>query len=423
MTTGTERLAVDGGTPVRSDPLPLGKGAALLGEEERAAVLEVLESGSLFRYYGPKLLGKVAAFEDGVRAMLGARHAVATSSGTAALRTALAALGVGCGDEVVVPAFTFIATINAVVAAGAVPVLAEIDETLNVDAADVAARFTERTAAVVPVHLENVACDLDPLLEVSTRAGVPVIEDTAQSMGATYRGRALGTLGALGCFSLQLEKNVTAGEGGVVTTEDDGLYLRAARYQDQGGQFVTQHAGGRGEDLDEPFLGENLRMTEIAGAIAGVQLARLPDLLAALRRNQRRVLDGVGGVDGLTPRRRPDPEGDGGSSATWFLPDGEVARRVVKALRAEGVPCAQMYRGQPVYANPALAAKRTASGKGGPWNCAEHPTGVGYHPGLCPRTEDLASRSLTVGIGPAWSESDCDDAVTAIHKVATAVLA
>ncbi len=417
-----ERLAVDGGQPVRLDPLPLGKGVALLGDEERAEVLEVLESRSLFRYYGPNLLGKVAAFEKSVCATLGAGFAVATSSGTAALRTALAALGVGCGDEVIVPAFTFIATVNAVVVAGAVPVFAEVDETLGLDPADFETKISERTTAVIPVHLENVACDMDPILDIAHRRGIPILEDAAQSMGSTYRGKSLGTLGELGTFSLQLEKNVTTGEGGVVVTSDEKLYLRAARYQDQGGQFVTSHGSTRGAELDEPFVGENFRMTEIAGAIAGPQFKKLPGLLERMRERKTRILGSVGEVPGMQRRRIPDPDGDGSSSITWFLPDAQTARLFVKALLAEGIPSGQIYDGKPVYATPSILAKRTASGKGGPWNCAEHPSNVEYRMGMCPRTEDLASRSISVGVGAAFTDEDCDDVTEAVLKVARHIL-
>jgi 8-amino-3,8-dideoxy-alpha-D-manno-octulosonate transaminase len=417
-----ERLAIDGGKPVLPAMLATGKGVALIGDEERKAVLEVLDSRSLFRYYGPDLRNKVEAFEEEAKALLGAPYAVATSSGTAALRCALAALGVGCGDEVIVPAFTFIATVNAVVSMGAVPVFAEIDTTLGLDASDLSQRITERTAAVMPVHLENTPCEMDAITAAASARGVPVIEDTAQSMGATYHGRALGTIGELGTFSLQLEKNVTAGEGGLVTSNDETLYLRAARYQDQGGQFVTSTGSERGTDRLEPFVGENLRMTEIAGAIAGVQLSRLPSLLEAQRRNQKRILDGVGDRQGLEPRRRPDPEGDGGSSLTYFLPAPDVARRFAKALIAEGVPAGQMYRGRPVYATESILQKRTASGKGGPWNCAEHPTTVEYRMGICPRTEDLASRSIIIVVAAGYSESDCDAVVEAVDKVYSALV-
>lgn len=424
--TVTEALAIDGGTPLRTSFPPLGKGITLFGEEEKAAVLEVLESRSLFRYYGPKLLEKVAAFEAAAKDVLGASHAVATSSGTAAIRAALAALGVGCGDEVIVPALTFIASVNAIVVQGAVPIFAEIDDTLGLDPADVEAKLTPRTAAILAVHLDNGACDMDPVLEVAGRHGVPILEDVAQSMGATYKGRALGTLGALGAFSLQLEKNVTSGEGGLVTSEDEGLLLRAARYQDQGGQFVTSTGSTRGDPGvadDEPFVGENLRMTEIAGAIAEVQVRRLPALLARQRELQRRILAAVPAIDGLGLRRLPDPEGDGGSSVNLFLPTAELARRFVKAMRAERLPAGQLYNGQPVYLTPSIIAKRTASGKGGPWNCAEHPTSVEYGPGLCPRSEDLSSRAVIVPVSAAFSDADADDVAAGITKVASALLA
>jgi 8-amino-3,8-dideoxy-alpha-D-manno-octulosonate transaminase len=390
--------------PIRSEFPPMGKGMTLLGDEERAAVLEVLESKSLFRYYGPDLRRKVEAFEDASKDLLGARHAVATSSGTAALRCALAALGIGCGDEVIVPAFTFIATVNAVVVSAAVPVFAEVDDTLGLDAADVESKITPRTKAIIAVHLDNGAADMDALMEVANRHGVPVVEDAAQAMGATLHGRALGTIGAIGCSSLQLEKNVTSGEGGLVVTDDEELWLRAARYQDQGGQFVTSTGGSRGGDTDAPFVGENLRMTEIAGAIAEVQVRKLPALL------------------GLQWRRLPDPAGDGGSSVNFFVPDAEAARQFVKAMRAERLPAGQLYNGKPVYLTPSIVAKRTVSGKGGPWNCAEHPTDVEYGPGLCPRTEDLVARSVIVPIGAAYSKADCDDVAQGIAKVASTLL-
>ena len=168
-TSATDTLAIDGGTPVRTSFPPMGKGVSLFDDEEREAVLAVLESRSLFRYYGPELLKKVEAFEEASKALLGASHAVATSSGTAALRAALAALGVGCGDEVILPSLTFIASVNAVVVAGAVPVFAEIDDTLGLDPEDVAAKITDRTTAIMPVHLDNGACDMDPLMEVARR--------------------------------------------------------------------------------------------------------------------------------------------------------------------------------------------------------------------------------------------------------------
>ncbi|MEY2461167.1 MAG: hypothetical protein QOG30_2997, partial [Acidimicrobiaceae bacterium] len=406
-----------------SVPLDFSKGAALLGTEEAEAVAGVVASRSLFRYKGDLVGGTVADFERAACATLGCAYGVAVANGTAALRCALAALGVGCGDEVIVPAFTFIATVNAVVAAGAVPVFAEVDDTLGLDPVDLDAQITDRTAAIIGVHLENVACDLDAITAAAASRGVPIVEDAAQAFGSTYHGRALGTVGALGTFSLQQETNITAGEGGLVVTDDETLYLRAARYQDQGGQFVTSYASSRGEELSQPFAGENLRMGELAGAVAGVQLGRLPSILDALRANKARILEAIGEVPGLVRRRRPDPEGDGSSSITWFLSDAPTAKRFAAALRDEGVPCAQMYRGRPVYLSPSLVALRTASGKGGPWACAEHPTDRTYGEGLCPRTEALVARSIIVPIGVSYTAQDCDEIATAVRKVADHVLA
>lgn len=401
-------------------PRSLAKGIGLVSEEERAAVEEVLASRTLFRYDAPIQTSRVHAFEVGLQDLLGVSRAVAVSSGTAALRVALAALGVGCGDEVIVPAFTFIATINAVVTAGAVPVFCEIDDTLCMDPNDLASKITARTAAIMPVHLENVAADMDWILPVA--GDIPVIEDSAQAIGVTYKGRAVGTIGTIGAFSLQAQKNITTGEGGAVVTDDDALGLRAARYQDQGGQFITQHGGSRGGELGEPFIGENLRMTEIAGAIATIQLGRLHGLIENLRTNATSIANAVGDVAGLTPRRQPDPVGAIGSSLTWFAPSSEIAKRFVNSLRALRIPSAQMYEGMPVYAAPAILAKRTATGKGGPWNCAEHPTAVTYEMGMCPQTEDLAARSITVGVGPSFDASDCDNVATAVRRVAEELL-
>jgi dTDP-4-amino-4,6-dideoxygalactose transaminase len=391
-------------------PLDFSKGAALLGREEADAVAAVVASRSLFRYQGDHATGAVADFERAACDALGSTFGVAVANGTAALRCALAALGVGPGDEVVVPAFTFIATVNAVVAAGAVPVFAEVDDTLGLDPTDVERLLNERTAAVIVVHLENAAADLEALLPVAGRRDVPVIEDTAQAFGATYHGRALGTFGALGAYSLQQEKNITAGEGGLIVTDDERLYLRATRYSDQGGQFVTSYMSERGDELTEPFAGENLRMGELAGAVAGVQLRRLPEILRCMRANKARILATIGEAPGLVRRRLPDPDGDGGSSITWFLRDAATAKRFAASLRDEGVPAAQMYRGRPVYLNPAVLARRTAAGA--------YPTAREYGPGLCPHTEALVARSLIVPVGVAYSEADCEHVGTTVRKLA-----
>jgi len=411
-------LAIDGGSPVRTAPLDHRRGVNLIDQQERAALIEVIDSHSLFRYYGPDLRNKVAGFEDAVRERLSVPHVTATSSGTAALVAGLAALGVGPGDEVVVPAVTFIATVNAVIEAGAVPIFCDVDDSLDLDPAALPAVLTARTAAIMPVHLENVVADMDAI--IAAAAGVPIIEDACQAMGATHRGREAGTIATMGAFSLQLEKNITAGEGGVLVTSDERLHWRAARYTDQGGQFTTSHGAGRGGERDEVFAGTNLRMNELTGAVAGVQLGRLDGILSAMRANKAKVLGAIGEVDGLQRRGASDPAGDGGSSITWYLPDAAMAERFVAALNAEGIPSLTMYNGLPVYATPAILQRRTITPKRSPW--ARHGVPVEYAMGMCPNAEDLIARSVTLGIGPTYDAADLDDIATAVTKVAAALL-
>jgi dTDP-4-amino-4,6-dideoxygalactose transaminase len=398
----TDRLAIDGGTPAVTRRLPLGKGVDLIGEEEIDAVTSVLRDRSLFRYHSSRTRARVDAFESSVCEMFGCEYALGVTSGTGALRTALVALGVGPGDEVVVPAFTFIATVSAVVAVGATAVFAEVDDTLTLDPHDTQHKITPRTKAIVPVHLENVASDMDAIAAISEPQSIPILEDAAQAIGATYHGRAVGTIGSMGAYSLQQTKNITTGEGGIVVTDEEACYVRAARFHDQGGQFVTQYRGERGPERGAPFMGDNLRMTEVAAAIGSVQLGRLPSLLASMRTNCARIRDAVGDLDGWTPRRVPDPDGAGGSSLTWFTTDAGTARRAVAALGAERVPAARMYDGRPVYDNPAVRTR----------------AGADAARDRCPRTEDLAARSITIGVGPAFTVEDCEQIVAGVHKVA-----
>lgn len=411
-------LAIEGGVPVRGELLDTAKGAAYIDEEEKQAVLEVLDSQSLFRYYGPNLLRRVERFEQSLADLVGVRHAVAVSSGTAALRVALTAMDVGPGDEVIIPAVTFIATFAAVVAQRAVPVIAEVDASLTLDPGDFEAKITPRTRAVIPVHLGNVPCRMDELLSIARRRNILVLEDAAQAFGGSYRGRRLGSIGDMGAFSLQLEKNITTGEGGALTTDNFELFDKAARYQDQGGQFTIQSGSVREHTSGPPIIGENLRMAEITGALAEVQLRRLDGILAAMRENKRRIKDLLSDVPGLDFREIPDPEGEGASGLTFFLDSPDLALEFAEALRAEGIPAGQVYGGRPVYANPQILARRTAWERGCPFNCSEHPTDVHYFMGMCPRSEDLLRRSVAIGIGPRYDERDCHDVVQAIRKVA-----
>jgi 8-amino-3,8-dideoxy-alpha-D-manno-octulosonate transaminase len=413
---GLERLAIDGGRPVRSSPYDSSRGIGAIGRPEIDAVTAVLEERSLFRYgHGPSLR-KVDAFEAMLRRLFGVAHALAVSSGTAALQAGLVALGVEEGDEVVVPATTFLATAAAVVSVRAVPVFADVDETLNLDPAALEAAISDRTVAVVPVHLANVPADMAGILAVARRHRIRVLEDAAQACGVRYRGAMVGSIGDVGCLSFQRSKNITAGEGGAVLTHQWAAFDRALRYHDLGGQFTTTTGSDRRHGSGPPFLGVNLRMTEIAGAILEVQLGRLAGDLRRCRLVAGRLRAALAGLP-VRWRPSPDPAGDGGD-ASFYLDDAAAAADFAVALRAEGIGAGRLFNGKVVYDNPALAARRTAWTRGCPFNCSQHPTSRRYGRGLCPRAEDLLPRMVSLDVGPRMRERDCEDVAAAVAKVA-----
>ena len=418
-----ERLALHGGTPVRTEPLLPGyPGGLLIGAEEKAAVLEVLDSQSLFRHYGPKPLGKVVAFERAFAQAMGARHAVGVTSGTAALMTALAALGVGPGDEVIVPAYTWVATINAVVVLGAVPVFVDIDESLTMDPRGVEAAVTPATKTILPVHMRGAGADMAPILEAARRRRLRVVEDAAQAVGGRYKGRRLGTLGDLGAFSLQYHKVITTGEGGMVATDDAALYDRAVRYHDQGSARI--------QELDETLpagnplmIGLNFRMTEITGAIGLVQLARMDGIIERMRLHKRAILDGLRGIDGLTPRPLPDPDGDTGATLMFFLPSADRARTFSAALNAEGIRNTVAWdSGQHVYYHfDQIIERRLFAERHCAWECPRYRGRARLEKGMFPRSDDLLKRAIHIDLHPLMTERDEADIVRAVRKVSHAL--
>ena len=241
------RLAIEGGTPAVTSPLPrMYPGGMRIGREEEEAVLEVLRSKRLFRYYGPTPgPSKVTELEEAFAAVIGTKHCAAVSSGSAALMCALAGLGVGPGDEVIVPAYTWIASASAVVAMGAVPILAEVDESLTLDPMDVRRKISPYTKAIIPVHMRGAPSQMDELMAIAREHKLPVLEDVAQADGGSYHGQRLGSVGDVGAFSLQFNKILTCGEGGMVTTNDDDILRRVLMYNDVvGGQRNNVPAAG-----------------------------------------------------------------------------------------------------------------------------------------------------------------------------------
>jgi 8-amino-3,8-dideoxy-alpha-D-manno-octulosonate transaminase len=404
-------LAKYGGVPARSEAMPGPyPGALMIGAEERQLALEVLDSRSLFRYYGPDLRGMTTRLEHNFAARMQVPHALAVSSGTASLKVALTALGVGPGDEVIVPTLTFVASIGAVVQVGAIPVFAEVDASLSLDPDDVEAKLTERTKAVMPVHVSGVACQMDRLTEIGRRYGVAILEDCAQSCGAAFGGRPVGSWGDVGAFSFQLNKTITAGEGGAVIAHDPAIFERAIRYHDQG--FL------RGEWDDGQFYGENYRMNELSAAVLVAQLAKLDTIIGNMRALKNRVIEGIRDLP-LTLREIPDPAGDGANSVVFFLDNSSEAQRFVELLAAENVSCARPYAGRVAYLTwPQIAAKRTSDPKGFPFTSPYCEADVNYGPGLCPRSEDLVSRAVFVPMSSVLAASEADSIVAGIRKVA-----
>jgi 8-amino-3,8-dideoxy-alpha-D-manno-octulosonate transaminase len=410
MTTRT-KLAIDGGTPARSEKLPPSyPGALYIGAEERSAVLEVIESQSLFRYYGPDLKGKADTLEKNLAERIGTTWSLGVSSGTAALRVALMAMGVGPGDEVIVPCFTFVATIGAVVQCGAVPVFCEVDDSFGIDPIDLEQRITPYTKAVIPVHFAGVPCRMDEINAVCRTKGVLVLEDVAQACGASYKGQMLGSIGDMGTYSFQLNKIITAGEGGAVVTSNDKLIEQAIRFHDQG--------FWRGKWDEGQIFGENYRINELSAAILIEQLKKLDQIVGNMRARKNQVLKGIADCTKVRFRDRVDAAGDAGNSLTWICDTAEEAKEFARLMAAENIGCGQPYGGQPVYlAWPQVRERRVINPNASPWNSPFYKGNVSYEKGTCPNSEDLLSRTLWVGIMPVLTETDGDQIVEGFRKV------
>lgn len=371
-----------------------GPGLDLVGDEELAELTDVIRSGRLSRY-GPDddtFPAKVHTFEASVAERAGVGRALAVNAGTSALLLALIGVGVGPGDEVIVPGFTYVATISTVVYARAVPVLAEVDATFDLDPADVEARITPRTKAIVAVHMLGAPARIDELKAVAERHGLALIEDAAQAFGATHRGRWLGSIGDAGAYSFNEYKTITAGDGGMLVTSDDALYRRCFALHDQG-----QVPDGRGLAVPEtPALGLNFRMTEVQGALLVAQLRKLDRIREHLRHNRDLVWDLLKGLPGIGFRELTDADGDLATHLVVVFPDAASATEVTQELGSITLD----HSGWHVYSQMEhLLARRTASGRGCPFDCECHGSAVRYEVGMLPATDALLARSMSFAIG------------------------
>ena len=422
-----EALAIQGGTPVRTEPLPLEfPGMHYFDDAEIEAVVRVLRSRSLFRYYGIDLQGEVAAFEREFAEFIGTKHALAVTSGSGALQTALSALGVGPGQEVIVPAYMWVAVIAAVVNLGAIPVLADIDESFTLNPAEVARRITPRTTGVIAVHMSGAPADVPALLEITHKRRLFLLEDCAQCAGGSIRGKKAGSFGDMGIFSFQMNKNMSSGEGGCVVTSDTRLYQRAVAAHDNG---YARDESGRAiyDNLDLCLWGRGCRLDELRGAVLRVQLRKLPQIIAHMRQSKYRIRRALEGFPHIRLRRIVDAEGDTGAFLIVTFENPSEAQRVCQSLRAEGISTSSQGVtnivmndwGLHIYSNiVSLVNKTSVDGKGFPWNLAENrDSAPQYAKGTCPVADDLFERSVLLAIPSCLNETDENDIIHAFRKV------
>jgi 8-amino-3,8-dideoxy-alpha-D-manno-octulosonate transaminase len=420
-TSSVSRLAIHGGKPVRKKPVPSSPhGTSEIGKREIDAVTKVLRRKTIFRFLNAPHISESARLEAALAKYTGAKYALAMGGGgTSALVSALVGLGVGAGDEVIVPAYTYIATAAACIVVNAVPVICEIDNSLTMDPRDMERKITKHTRAIIPVHMRGTPCRMREIMAIARKHRLKVLEDVAQANGGEYRGKKLGAIGDVGAFSFQHYKIITAGEGGAVITNNRTIYQRACIAHDSAMVFWERD---RTWDV-KPFAGENYRMCELRAALGLVQLSRLDGILSRCRALKRRIVAGIADLDAIQLQDVPDASGDCGISLIFFLPDSKRARNFSEALRAEGVPNATVFNeGIPdrhiYYHWDYVMQKRSRDRLGLPWCRAIYKGNVKYSRDMCPNSLNWLSRSVALGIHQHLTNKDADDIIRAIRKVA-----
>jgi 8-amino-3,8-dideoxy-alpha-D-manno-octulosonate transaminase len=395
-------------------------GAELIGQEEIKEVVEILETGVLMRYgfdAQRKGMFKVREFEEAFAKYCGTNYALGVTSGSAALKVALTALDIGPGDDVLVPAFTFLATYEAVMEVGAIPIMVDIDETLNLDPKEIAKKKTPYTKAIIPVHMCGSAACIDTILEEARKHKLLVLEDNAQGCGAKFKGKKLGSFGDMGCFSFDYVKTVTTGEGGMVITNNKDLYHRAEWYHDHGHDHnpkVSRALEGR------TILGFNYRMNELQGALGLAQLRKLDYICSEQRKNKKVIKDTLAEVSGVKFRKLPDPEGDSATFLAFNLPEEAQALKFQKLLAAQGVDTVcyknNLWHYVPNWEH--FLARSTAISKKYPFTDPSYKGKIEYSRASIPYAEDILGRTLVIQIMVKMGQEKLDSIRQAIEKAA-----
>jgi 8-amino-3,8-dideoxy-alpha-D-manno-octulosonate transaminase len=395
-------------------------GAELIGKEEIKEIMDVMETGVLMRYgfdRERKGVFKVRQFEQEFAAYCGAKYALGVTSGSCALKVALTAMDICPGDEVICPAFTFLATYEAVLEVGAIPVMADIDETLNIDPASVEKRITPATKAIIPVHMCGSGAQIDKIMDLAKFYHLQVLEDNAQGCGGSFRGKKLGTFGDMGIFSFDYYKTLTTGEGGMVVSDNKRLYDRAEWYHDHGHDHnpkVSRAMEGR------TILGFNYRMNELQGALGLAQLRKLDWLIAEQKKNKQAIKGWLAAVDGVKFRELPDPEGDTATFLAFSLSDQGRAAAFQKALGENGVDTVcfknNLWHYVPNWEH--FQAWSTANSQRFPFTNPLYRGKIDYGRHLIPRAEDILGRTLVMGISVRMSGERMAAIRAAIEKAA-----
>ncbi len=414
---GGTRLKGQPGSPGRRRPSTDFYGPQFYDDKEKQQVVEVIETGRPFRWYGPgdEPPVKVLTFEKEFGARMQCRYCLGVTSGTAALQTAMAALEIGPGDEVILPAWTWHSCYTAIVLAGGLPVFAEIDESFNIDPKDIEKHVTPHTRAIIAVHLQGNPADMDPILAIARKHRLRVLEDCAQSVGGSYKGRPLGSLGDIAIYSLQLNKTISAGEGGAVTTNDPVLFERACRFHDVGG-MRGPHEKLVGKPRLQPFVGCNFRMSEFTGGVLLAQTRKLDIIVGGLRAAAGRVYAGISDLPGIKLRYRPDPAGELGVAVFAGFSGKEQRDEYMAALKKEGVSSAPPVGSVILPIQPYIEKKATVH-PAWPSFTSERGRQIQYGAGCCPKTIDILNRFAGVPLGPKFNKEDTDEVVAAIRKV------
>ncbi len=419
-------LALDGGTPVRATMLEAKlSGPQYYDDEERRELVDVLENRSPFRWWGLDAKGhppdKCIKFEKEFAEHQHTKYCVAVTSGTTALMTALAALEVGPGDEVILPAWTWYACYDAIISAGALPVFAEVDESMNIDPSDIERHITPQTKAIMAVHILGAPADMDPILALAKKHNLKVLEDCAQSVGVSYKGQPVGSMGDCGIYSFQVNKTISPGEGGAVVTSNPYLFERAARFHDCGflrdGHARVLNQAGRMHD----FSSCQYRMSEFTAAVLRAQLRKLDRIVGDFRDKTTRVTAGIKDLPGIQFRKQNDPAGGLGNWVFINTSGKEQRNRFLKAMRAENVSAEPM-GGSAILPVATHIEKKETLQPGWPSFTVGRGKTIQYGAAACPQTIDIWNRYVGIPMDPKFSDQDVADIIAAVRKVYPAVV-